>query len=198
MTKKPSKKSSRLDSSTTKSPTKQSLYFQPIKESKKSSFHSINLNLSDNLVNKNRRFGRTISFININRKRASKYCTLKHAAKSRRFSLGNNVRKITLIPSSDHQHSYTKSQPLPRHISPKPNHTVATATAPTKLSATDTLKRLRNMKQRIQQQQTLDSLQQLKKQTIYLNVDQRLKEYIENQANSSQLNVQVIESKINK
>jgi len=186
MTKKPSKKSSRLDSSTTKSPTKQSLYFQSIKESKKCSFHSINLNLSDNLINRNHRFGRTISFININRMRATKFCTLKHVTQSRRFSLGNNVRKINIITSSAHPHNYKKFQPFPRQALPKQNQTA------TKIYASDTLKRLRNMKQRIQHQQTLDSLQQLKKQTIYLNVDQRLKEYIENQANSSQLNVQVM------
>lgn len=113
------------------------------------------LNLSSSL-NKNKRFRRTISFINTNRKRASQFCTLKHTIKNRRLSLGHPKKIATL-----QQTATTTSSHTPR---------------------LDTLRRFRNMKQRMQQQLTLDSLEQLKNETIFLNVDQRIKDYIRNQA----------------
>lgn len=158
MTKKPAKKSSRLES-----PTKKSTSFILTSRDNinRKSLQQINLlNTSNN--NKNKRFRRTLSFINTNRKRATQFCTLKNA-KRRRFSLGH-IKKI---------------QPQQQDLKFKD------------YKPSDTIKRLKTMKQRMQQQLTLNSLQQLKNQTIYLNVDQKLKEYIQNQATSNQINYQV-------
>jgi len=113
--------------------------------------------------NKNRRFRRTLTFININRKRATQFCTLKNAnAKSRRLSLGPLQNKKQ---NNNNQKEFK--------------------------SITDTIKRFKNIKQIKQQQMAIDSLQQLRKHTFYLNLDQNLKEFIENPSNSHILNNKV-------
>ncbi len=160
---------------------------------------------STTICNKNpdqRKFRRTLSFINQKRKRATQFCTINRAS-NRRLSL--NLSKKNKIPTSKEilsnslEDSFTNSLPTDEEIFKAQANTLpnrrfsyfppvssfsSTSSSSSSLSSKKPAK-FKNLKFRLKKRNNYEAtLQLLQKQTLF-DIDQRLKDYIQKQPDVS-------------